>query len=458
MTSRTKRILWFGAAVAVLVVLWVGLLHRSKKPVTIRMIGEAYAPLDALAQIKSEFETKTGVHVEIVEKDHQAVVSELDQELSSGHSSYDLILMPHRMLGKLVAKGQVQPLDQFLNDPSLHDAAFQPDEQLFSRWWHEIGWYGGKLYGYPFTNLTMYVCYRKDLMEDPKEKAAFKARFGRDPRPPTTWQEYMDLADFFNRPKQNMYGTYIQGQQHVALWYEWLNFSYSFGGNILDTAHGSDYGDIVVNSPENLKATEQYLALLRYSSPESVNYNWDDALAALQQGRAFMGILWHDQTPLLEDSSVSKVAGKMGYSLIPSAIGKPFSQLEGWAYLIPTSSQHPREAYRFIEWAMTPKVQIEQTLKGGASALKTTYDDPRVKAIPYVPVFLASVPIAIPKPTIPESEQITEIMQRDLSTIVTGKQTPQDGLDSMATEIQKVLGTKAKMRYPVKAKPGKSPR
>lgn len=446
-----QRILLTAMSVAVVAGLIVA-FAVSRQPtnkLTIRMIGEAYAPLQALNKIKGEFETKTGINVEIIEKDHQAVVAELDQELSSRKVTYDLILLPHRLLGRLVEKRQVQPLTAFLKDSELHDPTFQPDQQLFDRWWKEIGWYKGTVYGFPFTNLTMYVCYRKDLLNDPTEKAGFRNRFGRELGVPKSWQEYMDVAEFFHRPDKGLYGTYVQGQQHIALWYEWLNFAYSFGGNILDSPQGSDYGDIVINSPENLKATEQYLRLVKVSSPETLNYNWDDALASLQQGRVFMGILWHDQTPLLEDASVSKVVGKMGYALIPAATGRPFSQLEGWTYLIPTESKHPREAYRLIEWALSRDVQIQQTLNGGASALRSTYEDPRVKAIPYVPVFLESILIGIAKPTIPESAQITEIMQKGLSEILAGKTGPQAGLNAMAVEVQRILGNKAKMRFPV---------
>src|SRR5262249_47767581 len=136
------------------------------------------------------------------------------------------------------------------------------------------------------------------------------------------------------------------------------------------------------------------------------------------------------------------------YALIPSAIGRPFSQLEGWSYLIPTESKHPREAYRFIEWAMSPRVQREQTIRGGSSAMKATYDDPAIQRIPYVPTFLASIPIAIPKPTIPESSEITEIMQRGLSEIVSGRKTPKAGLDGIAVAIGKTLEGKVKLRYP----------
>jgi multiple sugar transport system substrate-binding protein len=423
---------------------------RSEQ-VTIRMIGEAYAPLSALKELKRDFQQQTGIKVEIVEKDHQAVVSELDQELATRQVTYDLILMPHRLIGKLASNGRIQHIEPFVADPALHNATFKPGEQLFPTWWKEISWYGGKAYGYPFTALTMYVAYRKDLLEDTAQRAVFQRRFGRPLAPPTTWDEYLQLAEFFTQPNRRLFGTYIQGQQHVALWYEWLNFAYSFGGNILDTKRGDEYADIVVNSPENVRATELYVRLLKYSPPEAVNYNWDDALAALQQGRAFMGILWHDQTPLLEDTSVSKVAGKMGYSLIPSATGRPFSQLEGWSYLIPTESKHPREAYRFIEWAMSAPVQKAQTLRGGASAMVATYDDPQVRRIPYVPTFLASVPVGIPKPTIPESSQITEIMQRGLSEIVTGRRSPKAGLDALATEIANILPGKATLRYPVSA-------
>ncbi|UTW59515.1 sugar ABC transporter substrate-binding protein [Kordiimonas sp. SCSIO 12603] len=417
-------------------------ISNTKK---IRIIGEAYAPLTALAGMKSQFEQETGIEVEIVEKDHMAVVTELSQELSSRNVTYDLILMPHRLLGRLVENQQVQPLTPFLKKDA--QASFKPEQDLFENWWKETGWYKGELYGFPFTNLTMYVAYQKDLINDPEEQKRFQTRFGRDLTVPKNWSEYIEVAEFFNRPEEGLFGTYIQGQQHVALWYEWLNFAYSFGGRILETEAGSSYGDIVVNSPQNLEATRVYMDLVKYSPPETLNYNWDDALASLQQGRVFMGIIWHDQTPFLEDIEQSKMAGKIGYTTIPTNSGAPKSQLEGWSYLIPKESKNPSEAFEFIRWAMSQSVQVAQTLAGGASALKSTYQDENVKSIPYVPVFLESVPVAIPKPTVPESAQITEVMQKGLSEILVGKVTPKDGLDNIAIQLKEILGDKAQMRY-----------
>ena len=162
----------------------------------------------------------------------------------------------------------------------------------------------------------------------------------------------------------------------LAFWYEWLNFVYSFRGDILDTQHGWEYGDIVVNSPQNVAATQQYVKMIALSPPDTLNYGWNEAQAALQQGHAFMGLLWSDQAYLLEDPATSKVAGKIGYSLIPSNTAQRSSQLEGLTYLIPTGSQHPKEAYRFLEWAMSDQVQTPQTLDGSNSIRESVYGDP----------------------------------------------------------------------------------
>lgn len=425
---------------------------RSQKTplLTIRLAGDEWF-LDSLTKtgMLSDFEQKSGVHVEVLHKNDRTIMSDLDRGLSRG-DTLDLIAVRHRLLGELVRKGQVQPIDPFLADSHVHDPAFIPARQLFPNWWRELSTYDGHTYGYPFTALTTFVCYREDLLNDAANQRAFQARYHRKLRPPATWQEYSQMAEFFTHPGDHFYGTYIQGKQGLALWYEWLNLIYSFGGNILDMQHGWEYGDIVVNSPQNVAATEQYAKLIAFSPPDTLKYGWGEAQSALQQGHVFMGLLWNDQAPFLEDPAVSKVAGKIGYSLIPSTSGRAFSQMEGLTYLIPTESKHPREAYRFLEWAMSTQVQVQQTLKGGASIRESVYGDPKVKAIPHTSTFLASVPVAKSKPTIPESAAMIEAMERHVSDIVSGRASAQAGLDSLALDLQRILSGKCQLRYPAK--------
>ncbi len=392
---------------------------------------------------------RRGVHVEVLDRNDRKIMNDLDHGAAAGGAGYDIVVMRHRLLGALIQKHQIQPIDSLLTDPSVHDPGFQPQQQLFPNWWRELSWYGDKIYGYPYTGLTAYLCYRKDLLDDPENKRKFKARYHREIAVPSNWKEYVQLAEFFTRPGDHFYGTYISGKQGLALWYEWLNFVYSFRGDILDTQHGWEYGDIVVNSPQNVAATQQYVKMIALSPPDTLNYGWNEAQAALQQGHAFMGLLWSDQAYLLEDPATSKVAGKIGYSLIPSNTAQRSSQLEGLTYLIPTGSQHPKEAYRFLEWAMSDQVQTPQTLDGSNSIRESVYGDSKVQRMPYTAAFLASIPIAKEKPTIPESSQMTEAAERRLSEIVTGKESPQSGLDKLALDLKDILGSRGKLRYPV---------
>jgi hypothetical protein len=90
-----------------------------------------------------------------------------------------------------------------------------------------------------------------------------------------------------------------------------------------------------------------------------------------------MGLLWNDQAPFWKIPVVSKVADKTGYSLVPSASAKRMSQLAGLTYPLPSESSYPQAAYRFMEWALSTQVQVQQTLKGSASLRISTYDNPR---------------------------------------------------------------------------------
>jgi multiple sugar transport system substrate-binding protein len=383
------------------------------------------------------FEQTTGEHVELLNRNDRTIMQDLD----GGHAPYDLVVMRQRWLGALVQKHEIQPV----TPPS------ELAQQLFPNWWRELSWYGDKVYGYPYTGLTAFLCYRKDLLEDPANQRAFRARYHRGLTVPANWKEYMQVAAFFNRPADHFYGTYISGKQGLALWYEWLNFVYSFGGDVLDTQHGWEHGDIVVNSPQNVAATEQYVRLIALSPPDTLTYGWDQAQAALEGQHAFMGLLWSDQAYLIEQAN-SPVAGKIGYSLVPSNTGRKVSQLEGLTWLVPTAAPHANEANRFLGWVMSGEVQVAQTLHGSSSIRASVYDDAQVRQMPYTAAFVASVPIARPKPTIPEAAQMTDAAERRLSEIVSGKESPQAGLDKLALDLEQILGGKAKLRYPVHTK------
>jgi len=61
-------------------------------------------------------------------------------------------------------------------------------------------------YGLPFHDGPECLIYRKDLFEDSTEKENFKTQFGYELHPPKTWTQFTQIAEFFNRPEDNLYG------------------------------------------------------------------------------------------------------------------------------------------------------------------------------------------------------------------------------------------------------------
>jgi len=420
------------------------------KGATIRTVGEALPPLEAMNKLKSEFEKRTGIEVVIEMYEHSEAVNKVMLDLNSKRGRYDFILQPHRELGRFVTNGHLETLDKYMNDAKLRDPSFKPESQLYQGLWKEISWYDGKIYGFPFTALTMYMWYRDDLLNDPREKSGFKAKYGYDLKPATTWKEYTDIAEWFYRPDKGFYGTALQGKRHEALWYEWLNFLYSFGGDMLETKAGSECGPVIVNSPEAVASLEYYKSLMAYSPADTLNYTWDDVMALMQQGKVYELIMWNDATyAVAEDKQASTVAGKMGFDMVPQGKGGKVGQVEGWTYLVPAASKNKQAAYLFIQWMMEKQQQLNQHLNGGASARPDVYADPEVQKISYSKASMDTNAVAKPKPTIPESPQITDILVRELSGYLSGAKGAKAALDASAAEISKLLGSCAPMKYPV---------
>jgi len=459
---------------------------------TLRFIGESLPPLEALADVKAEFERISGVKVEIEQYGQAEVIEKEMADFVGKTRIYDMILAPHRQLGTYVKNNWVLPLEQFMSNEKLKDPSFdiQGGAIIDDKYWHEVSWYQGKAYSLPFHFISMYLWYRYDVFEHPDEMAAFKRKYGYElPSPPVTMKEFYDTAEFFTRSKgamlagkklaQDVYGLTLMGKRHVSTWYDYLNLLYSFGGRDLEISTGSDYGKIVINSPAAVKALEEYKRLAKFSPPGMLSAGWDESQAAMQQDIAVMGLEWDDAVGAVENPKESLVAGKIAYSGVPIAEEK-ICQIEGWNYHIPSSSKKPELAWLFVQWAMGTQVQKEQMARGGESAIRVVYDDPDVRAKPYAPTGLylktggrevlgireqgakdgwgvprrfleaknpktgdTSVTL-VPKPTFPEQEELMQSILLAVSRTLSDEMTAKAALDETAKEFAKILEGKIK--------------
>jgi len=419
--------------------------------VTIRVIAEQQNPTLAMQKQIPKFEEITGIKVELEIGPMDNVVGKEILALESGTGAYDLISIPYQFLGQLVENGYLQPLDPFLNRKDLNLEDFDKSD-LISGMVSASGEWKGVSYGIPSNSCIMIMFYRKDIFENPEEKAAFKAKYGYELKVPVNWIQYRDLAEFFTRKpgdnlmgetlKHSFYGTSIAGKRHDAMTCEWLNYAWSFGGGIFD-----EKGNLVINNQKNVEALTYFKDLVEFCPPGVSNNTWDELTTQMQQGIVAMEIQWNDCAPSIEDPETSKVVGKVGYALIPKR-EVPVAHFGAWTYFIPVDAPNAEAAWLFLQWVNTYKVQKAIALEGGFPCLTSVFNDPELsEKLPYWKASLDAYEISSTRPRIPEWNVMNTEMMLELSMVISGEQTSAQALSNLQKKYNDILKGKLPVTY-----------
>ena len=423
--------------------------QEAAGPVTLRVEADATSAADAMEKSTEAFTRQTGIQVVVEKLGYKASSAKAAEDLASKDGKYDIVIQNNDALGKFATQKLIYSVDE-LEKVSGKKADFEDD--LYPNAWHGLSWYHGVRYGYPLAANTMFVLYRKDILDNPAEKQAFHARYRYDLAPPQDWKQYRDIAEFFNRPDQKFYGTLLQGKRFPGIWFEWLNFAYSFGGGVMQKDHSWEYGPVIINSPDTIQGTEFYNSLKQFSPPGVSNFTWDDAVGQMRDGHIFMCLLWSDALFHVIDPKNSTVIGKIGYVQLPAGKAGRVAQIAGSTYLVSRNSKHPSEAFQFELWMLARDNQIQQELAGGASARKSVYQDPKVLELPYALADSQSLAVARNMiDTSAETPQISDIIETAISDVIADKKSARQALDWAAVELNKALGNKAPLKYPVTA-------
>jgi multiple sugar transport system substrate-binding protein len=431
---------------------WEGLQVASEpyRGATLKILGEDLPPLNSLNKLKEKFTDETGIKVEIDFKNHSKVIQSILEGALTKAYKYDIFFIPHKEMGKLVESKSVFPISLFSNNPSLRDTTFNSNTQFFQPFWTEVSSYNGEWYAFPLYLGGSVVVYRKDLLNSSVEKRKYSIKYKKELKEPTSIDDWKQLAEFFYRPNQSppLYGISLLLSDE-SLWYEWQSVLFAMGGNVLDIKHGWEYGDIVVNSPNAVIATELYKWFSQFAPPDASTYSWGQGIAQQQAGTSFMTLLQYDVVSEFENSEKTKFAGKFGYFIPPSDLFNCGSQVESWVGFIPTSSKNPEASYLFLQWMMSENIQLSMHLEGNISPRISVYNNEQVQKLPYTNAILKSLTCMFPKPTIPEASAIQDIITRALQAFFSNRKTAKDALDDAALKIKERLGNKSKLKYPI---------
>lgn len=353
---------------------------KDKK--TFRIAVRKFGPFEsAMEKIWNGFckETNCDLTVEMVPMDLHPLYDELLESNGLKNGAWDVAHINTDWLYEAYVSGAVENLTPYIaaNPPEDFPGGWSPSLLGMQQFGHATA-------GLPFHDGPECLIYRKDLFEDEREKNTYFNEYGKTLQPPQTWDEFQQVARFFQRPAQNLYGTVFAGYP------DGHNTVFDFSLQLW-TRNGeltNEQGDINIESDAALQGLTFYRNIFQDTNavhPGSKEYDSVQAGTAFARGEVAMMVNWFGFASMCEVIEASNVKGKVDIASIPKGVsGNPASLNVYWLYAIGAGSNRKEVAYDFIRYAVNRQNDKRLTLEGGIGCRLSTWHDKEVNAIiPY---------------------------------------------------------------------------
>jgi multiple sugar transport system substrate-binding protein len=414
----------FYGAIAVITAVLVFGIHSfvlSQQPVQVSLLMQALERAQ-WEPIVERFEAENpDIDLDIVEGPNATNLVE-DLYTSAfllGDSIYDIVYMDIVWTPKFAAAGWLEPLDDRVSDEDL--SAFLEGDI-------EGGRYNGQLYRMPFRSDAGMLYYREDLLEN----NGFE--------PPETTQELIEISQTLQEQGDVEWGYVWQGRQYEGLAAVFVEVLEGHGGFWVNP----ETEEVGLDEPEAIAALEFLTGTIdKGISPTGVTtYQEEEARRFFQNGRTVFMRNWPYVWPLANQDD-SAVQGKIGIKPMVHEAGFDSGACQGgWGLALVKDSPHKEEAWRVIEFMTSESVQKQFILDTAyVPSRRSLFNDPDIVAkYSHYPDLLEVQEQSVLRPPIAQYAQASDILQRNLSSALTGRLSPQEAMERAANETRRLLG------------------
>lgn len=406
--------------------------EAGQAPVSLKISSEVGIHTEAWKTDLPALEKATGIKVDLTQFPFEKYREMLMLDYTGGKPSYDVSYVSYGWYRSLVNGGHLEPFDSFdLKALNLDDI---PNMSLY----HEKD----RIYFVPYMNEIAGILYRKDLFEDPKEQAAFRAKYGYPLAPLKTFAQYRDVAEFFHRPP-NLYGVSLMGKRSVFLTVHFANRLWGNGGMILDEKMRPAF-----NTEAGVQALRDLKEMFKYSNPASPTHLFAEAVGEFQQGKSAMLEIWSTVLLYVNDPARSKVIGKVGFVPVPkmeAMLAKKVPYLYiAWGFIISKASAKKKEAFDFVRFVTSKESMIRTAPHGNIPARFSVLDSPQVnQTLPWMRTVKQTMEANLLTPIypwIPEGVSISaDILSIAVTQYLSGEKDAKPALEDAAREAHKLL-------------------
>ncbi|PKL47100.1 MAG: hypothetical protein CVV37_08315 [Nitrospira bacterium HGW-Nitrospira-1] len=306
--------------------------------------------------------------------------------------------------------------------------------------------YKSKLYGLPIYSDTVLLFYRTDLF---KQYGIVNAEG--NPKPPETWVEYLEDAkkltiDTDGDGKIDIYGGTIYGKLPESIAWDYINYLWSFGAEILDENYCP-----IINSKEGIDSLQYFVNLYRLHKVVplgSPTYEYPEVDIAFKEGKVAMAIHWNAAyRGFLDPEQSPKIPDKWAATVLPGRLmpdGTILRRTIGhvWGFAMDASSRNKKEAYTVLVY-FTGKEGIMNWAQGPMGILgnsKAVLADSQIFAShPEAPLLDEAFKYVHLWPNTTVTHDIILAIALEASEALAGTKTPQEALDDCAIKIDKIM-------------------
>lgn len=387
----------------------------ADEEVTINLLADNRAEFKKMMELYPEFEAETGIKLNYTAVEETPLRSKTGLELSAPSTDIDVIMMDIRFVTKFSKAGYLQELDELLamNETYKYDDFMKSFMDACSR--------DGKLYALPINQDCNIMMYRADIFNE----------LGLDV--PKTFDDLKDVCAKIKEAKPDMFPIVMRGQRGdgVNEW-TWASFLAGFGGQYYDENYKATLG-----TPEAVEAMQYYSDILNEYGPKGIaSYSYIEAQTDFAQGNAAILIDSATLAVRCENPESSKIAGKIGYDVVPGLPGKAQPGFYAWTLAMPKNSHNQEAAAKFMAWLASPEIAQKVGWSAPNQALETVYGIPAYadydQAKGLYDTMMESLAIADPdfRPRIEVGSEIGTRVSEAISAVLAGE-------NDAATEMEK---------------------
>lgn len=345
--------------------------------------------------------------------------------------------------------------------------------------------YEGNLLQIPDQQFAILYWFRNDWFENPEFKAKFKKQFGYELGVPLNWAAYRDIADFFTNTigtvdGKKIYGHMDYGKKGPSLGWRISDAFLAIGGmgdkGLPNGLPVDDWGIRVengipkgasverggdLNGPAAVYAISYYVDWMKkYADPAALSMGWSEEGPVPAQGHIaqtwYMCLTWLSD-PLFADKA-SPVVGKDGNPLWRVAAqphgkywipGQKVGYQDSGAWTIPAATVKGKErlaAWLWAQFCVSKTVDLKRTLIGRTFIRKSTIWSPVMDEnrdlFGGVVDFYRSNQVKYYTGTglnVPHYPLMAEQFWQNVSQIITGEVSPQQGMDNLAFKLDDIM-------------------